>query len=143
MDVLRSSDVVADQRWRAHGLRQNITMSLRDFVETAMGDTESVANDLQGTTPPRDELEAHAEHGNGASKDPLYIFSSKSLEGIATDLEPPDLFAPKSPWLKERYEWDAAQRESHAHFFLGPAGSGTWFHQHYDGTIQLAFYCLH
>ena len=137
VDVLRSSDVVADQRWRAHGLRQNITMSLREFVETAMGDTESAANDLQGTVPV-DELEAHdhAEHGNDASKDPLYIFSSEILEGIAADLEPPDLFAPESPWLKERYEWDAAQRESHALFFLGPAGSGTWFHQHFDGTIH-------
>ncbi len=138
VDVLRSSDVVADQRWRAHGLRQNITMSLRDFVETAMGDTKSAAKDLQGTVP-SDGLEAHGqtERGSKISKDPLYIFSSESLEGIAADLEPPELFAPASPWLKERYEWDEAERQSHALFFLGPSGSGTWFHQHYDGTILL------
>jgi len=143
VDVLRSSDIVADQRWRAQGLQRNITMSLREFIETAMGGDDDDINDVSDAVPDADLLHnsaARQQAGNSSARrsreslDPLYIFSSRSLEGIAGDLRPPRLFEPKSPWIAERFEWDDSRRLSHALFYLGPSGSGTWFHQHYDGA---------
>ena len=102
VDIVRSSDIVTDQRWREQGLQRNVTMTLREYVHAAMGDGQEEEEE-----------------------EPLYLFSSRSLKehGIIADLQPPPMFSREVGWVKDTFEWDAAKQREKAIFYLGPANS--------------------
>jgi hypothetical protein len=109
----RSSSVVAEQ---AEGSGEgSVSRTLREFVE-------SEVSGEGGALP-------------GPNDDPLYLFKSGQLDGVADDVMPSAYFEGGDG----RFSWDAAKRNSSALFYVGPRFAGAFFHQHTSAWNILAF----
>jgi hypothetical protein len=102
-------------------------MALGEFIRKAMSAPG-------GDTTDRNDDELVAPDVAPASDNPMYLFGKDNLPGIAADLVPPRLFEGTA-----FTEWSASDRREHALFFLGPAHSGAYFHQHFSAWNALLY----